>query len=409
MAWTASSFDNLLKRNYYGDVNRDLLERDNEAVGFVLRNKVFDGGQRIQAPVRVRRAAGSTHAQSETGGSPTAAQPVDTTAYDNMKFIYTNKEISQHLVNSTKASKYAYMKAVDDMVQDALGEQSDHIERHLFTVGSGALCAMSGAGTSSTVLNVATDFNFDMLYVGQVVDVFNTTLGTVNDIGVDGDIIASFDASAYTVTLTTGVADYASLSTSYSLFAGNTRSGTTNYSFNSLNDLCGTGSIHGITTTAGNYVEYVGYVQDLAGAALELKHVQKQIDETEKKNKGKIGMILSHDTILRNYQFDLIDPRVVQDPGDGLGGTGKIYFKGRSKERIELVSACYANPINRMWFIDKNAIQMHYTSYVDWCQDDHGHILHKKSAYPLYEALLGSEFNLIAFARYRLGYIDQIT
>ena len=403
---TATSFAELLKRNYYGEVLMDLLEKDNRAIQFLFRNKIFDGGSRIQAPVRYRRASGSTWYQSETGASPTAAEPSDTTAYDNMKFLYTNKEISQHLINSTRGKNYAYLKGVDDLVQDAVGEHADQMERHAFTTTVGCLCAMSGAGTSSTVLNVATDFNFDLLYVGQAVDVFRITEGDVNSVGKDGDTIASWDASAYTVTLTSGVAAYGSLSTSYGLFAANTRNGTTNYAPNSLNEICGTGNLHNVDVST--YTEYIGNVIDLS-AALDLKTCQRMIDEIEKKCKGKIGMIIGHDSILRDYQFDIIDPRTIQSPGDGTAGTGAIYFKGRSKKKIELVSSCYANPNDRLWFLDEDSTKTYYTAFTDWCEDDTGELLHKKSGYPVYEALLGSEYQLIAWARYRNGYIDNIT
>ena len=405
---TTTSFTNLLKRNYHGEVMMDLLEKDNKAVQFIFKNKIFDGGSDIRAPVRVRRASGSTWYQTETGSSPTAANPVQTIAYDNMKFLYTNKEISQHLINSTKTKSHAYLRALDDLAVDAAGEHADQMERHLFTTTVGCLCAMSGAGTSATVLNVATDFNFDMLYVGMAVDVFRITNGDVNSVGKDGDTVASWDASAYTVTLTSGVASYGSLSTSYGLFAANTRLSTANYAPNSINDICGTGTLHNITTTAGNYPEYVGNVIDLS-AALDLKNCQKMVDDIEKKCNGKIGMILGHDSILRDYQFDLIDPRTIQGPGDGLAGTGAIYFKGRSKARIELVGSCYANPNDRLWFLDRDSIKTYYTAFSDWCEDDNGYMLHKKSGSPVYEALLGSEYNLIAWARYRNGYIDNIT
>ena len=403
---TTTTFTNLLKRNYHGEVMMDLLEKDNKAVQFIFRNKIFDGGSDIRAPVRTRRASGSTWYQSETGSSPTAANPTQTIAYDTMKFLYTNKEISQHLINATKNKTYAYLRGVDDMATDAASEHADQMERHLFTTTSGCLCAMSGAGTSATVLNVATDFNFDILYVGMAVDVFRITEGDVNSVGVDGDTIASWDASAYTVTLTTGVADYTSLDTTYGLFAANTRSGTTNYAPNSLNDICGTGNLHNVDVSSST--EYVGNV-DTLGAALTLKACQQQIDDTEKHNGGEIGLILGHDSILRDYQFDIIDPRVIQAAGEGLAGTGAIYFKGRSKKRIQLVGSCYANPNDRLWFLDKNSIKTYYTAFSDWCVDDHGELLHKKSGSPVYEALLGSEYNLIAWARYRNGYIDNIT
>ena len=406
MAKDSSSFTNLLKNNYYPEVMMDLLEKDNRAVQFVFKNKKFDGGVRIQAPVRVRRASGSTWYQSETGQSPTAAEPTDTTAYDNMKFLYTNKEISQHLINSTRNKSYAYLRGVDDLATDASGEHGDQMERHLFTTDTGALCAMSGAGTSATVLNLATDFNFDLLYKGMAVDVLRITEGDVNSVGVDGDTVASWDASSYTVTLTTGVTDYSSLSTSYGLFASNTRYSTTNYAPNSLNDICGTGNLHNVLVAS--YPEYVGNVIT-ASAALDLKTCQRMVDEIERKCKGKIGMILGHDNILRDYQFDIIDARTIQEPGNGLAGTGAIYFKGRSKKRIELVGSFYANPNDRLWFLDQDSIKTYYTAFSDWCEDDNGELLHKKSGYPLYEALLGSEYNLIAFARYRNGYIDNIT
>ncbi len=403
---TSSSFTNLLKVNYQSPFLTDLIYRDNRAIQFIFGNKKFDGGTKIYRPVRVRRASGSTAYGSETGATPTAAEPVETNAYDNIKFMNTAKEVSQHLLNATKTKEYAYLKAVDDMVMDAKSEHADLMEKHLFTTTVGCLCAMSGAGTSATVLNVATDFCFDQLYVGMKVDVLRITQGDVNSIGVSGDTVASYSASAYTVTLTTGVANYASLTTSYGLFASGTRSGTTNYAPPSLNDICGTGDLHNVPVAT--YPEYIGIV-DTLNAALSLKRVQREIDNIEKKSHGEINMIMASDRVLQDYQFDLIDPRTSQPPGDGVGGTGAVYFKGRSKRQIELQTSCYANPINRMWFLDKSAFETFYTAFTEWMSDDNGNMLHKKSGYPTYEVTLGSEYLIMAVARYRLGYIDDIT
>jgi hypothetical protein len=316
--------------------------------------------------------------------------------------VDTHKEISQLVINLTKSGKLTYRKALDDLAIDALGEHKDFMNRALFNeAGYIATCA-SASDANTVVLAVGT--NMDQFYVGQAVDIFLISAGTVNSVGVDGDTIATVTKSTRTITLTTGVADYTSIDSTYGVSPGGCTSATTNLMPHGLPTLIGTATLHGVSVT--DYAEFKSKTLDLSGADVELTHIQEIIDEIELHSQGTVDSIMLGDALYRNIQFEIAEAQVQRGPGDGSLGTGPIVYRGRSNVQIPIDICAYANPTDRIYIFDSTAIVPYHGAWAEWMDDD-GKYLTKVSGYSKYEAALLTECQLLNQFRTRTGYVDN--
>jgi len=404
---TYTTFTDLLKRNYKKEYIRDAIVRDNSCVSWIFKKVEDATGERFQHPVLVRRASGSTSYVQEGGAHPTSANATRMIVYDNLKQIETSKQITQYLLDLTRSGNNTYLKSLNDTVIEAKDEMTDAMERQLFAeAGYAAICASADSGTSK-IITLAADTNMDQFYIGQKVEVLQTSTGTHNSVGSSAaTTITAISESTPSITLAAAVGNYSSVNEDYGVAVdGNFESGTGIYAF-SLNDLCGTTTgVHGVNTTT--YPEYVGHVVTY-GTNL-LKDIQKVVDKIEGRSKGNVDMIFAHDSLLRDVQYSICDPRYLTQPGDGRMGTGALTFKGRSNKQITIKSSVYANPIDRMFVVDSSSIKTYATSLFEWESDDTGNLLHKVSGYSYYEAVLHAYYQICAFARFHNGYVDAIS
>jgi hypothetical protein len=183
-----------------------------------------------------------------------------------------------------------------------------------------------------------------------------------------------------------------------------TTTGTTNNLPHGLPTLIGTGTLHGVTTSAGNYPEFVSYLKDAGSADLTLNMIQEVIDNIELVSKGKVDMIIMSDTLYRLVQFDIVDPQTYRSPGEGMAGTGPISYRGRSKGQIPIYIAAYCNPTDDVYILDSSAIVPYASCFAEWMDDD-GRYLSKVSGSRKYEASLGTEVQYLAQFRSRAGKI----
>gem|GEM_PF-3716307 len=407
---TKLSFTSLLMNDYLPGVCTDIMFMDNTELEPFFEKRQRFGGERIQRPVVTGRAAGSTIFHKDGGTLGTPASATKTIGYEDIKFIATSKEVSQHLLNVTKMKRLAYLEAVDFLVREAIEEQRNSMEKHFFA-DEGYLATCSSCASNSKTITFPTGTNMDQWEVGMAVSVLKKSNHTV-DAGVASDIIATIDVTNLQIVLTTGVATYTSIDSDYGVCAlGSVTVADGNLTPNSLYDIINITDLHNIEVAT--YTNYISYIKDLSGP-VELKGVQHVIDKLELRKHARLDRLWGHDTLLEDYQFELIDPRTIQQPGSGEMGTGSIYFKGRSKRRkkgevLPIEALVYSNPDDRLWFIQDDTIECWYSAFNEWMADDTGKILHKITGTAGYECDLGSEYNFFAIERYKLGALDNIT
>lgn len=410
---TSSTFANYLKTHYGPNVNEELLKGyNNDAIKFVFDGKIRAGGKNFTEPIRVRPASGSTAWHTESGATPTAAEPTDTVAYDSIKFMSTAKEVTQHMLNLTKVGGLTFRKAIDDLNQDAITEHRNDIYRALFAL-KGYVGICSSADNTGKIITMGTGTNMDQFYVGQSVEVLRISDNLHNSVGSSAaTTITAVTPATPSISLTAAVQAYQSVSSSYGVALGGVFSSGTNRSCVSIPDIVsstttGPATLHNITVAS--YPEWVSYYKSIAGT-LDPKDVQAAIDDCEMLRGGALDIILGHMSVVREYQFDLIDPKVmIMNEGSRDAGTGAVYYKGRSNKRLPVVAAAFCNPTDALFGIDKSSIRTMYTALTEWMSDDNGQVLHKKSGYSYYEATLGSEFQLLGYARYKNFCLDNIT
>ena len=410
---TKTTFTKLLMTDYRPGVCTDLMFRDNTELWPFFEKRKRTGGDKIYRPLLLTRASGSTIYHTETGNLATAAQRSKASAEDTIKFITTSKRVTQHLLNLVKVNKLRYLDAVDTLVEEAVDEQRDSMEKHFFATGGYlATCASAADANGKTTITFPTGTNMDQFEEDMAVAVLLQADHTTDD-GHAGTTIYSKDDDALTITLATTVSSAAGIDSTHGVCATGTCVDTPDVlSPNSLNDICNeTSTLHGLDIAT--YATYKSKIYDVSGAA-EIEVIQKMIDFGEGRRKARYDRIWGHDSTIRKYQFDLIDPRTLQQPGDGQMGTGAIYFKGRSKRRkkgevLPIETLVYANPTDRIWAIEDAVIEVFYTAFNEWMSDDTGKILHKVTGKAGYECDFGSEYQIMGFERYKLVAADNIT
>lgn len=410
---TKTSFTKLLMTDYRPGVCTDLMFRDNTELWPFFEKRKRTGGDKIYRPLILKRASGSTTAHTETGDLATAAQRTKAGAEDTIKFVTTSKRVSQHLLNLVKVNKLRYLAAVDTLVEEAVDEQRDWMEKHFFGEdGYLATCESAADSGGKTTITFPTGTNMDQFEEDMAVAVLLKADHTTDD-GHAGTTIYSKDDDARTITLATTVSSAAGIDNTHGVCAvGDCDDSDGILVPNSLNDICSeTSTLHGLDVAT--YANYKSKIYDVSGPA-EIEVIQKMIDFGEGRRKARYDRIWGHDSCIRNYQFDLIDPRTIQQPGSGEMGTGAIYFKGRSKRKkkgevLPIESLVYANPTDRIWAIEDAVIEIFYTAFNEWMSDDTGKILHKVTQKPGYECDFGSEYQMTGFERYKLVAADNIT
>lgn len=407
---TITTMDYLIKTQFTPEFNEDFIFFNNKFLEKIYKNRIPAMGSPINGPIRVRRASGSTAAIAEGASHPTAAQPTDYRVTDTLKIIDTHKTTSQLSINLTRSGALNYRTALADNIQDTVGEHGDYLDRAMFCeAGYMADCAASGH-TSSTVIRMRAGTNMRQFYIGQAVSVFKKSTGTIDTNGVASDTVAAIGttSSDYDLTLTTGVGVYGSLDTTDGVCALGAVSTTTNMQPHGIPDLIGTGTLHGVTTTAGNYPEFKAVVEDKAGADFELIDLQKVIDNIELVSKGTCDFIELSDDLYRLIQFDIADPQI-QREGSAKGhavGTGPIRYRGRSNEPLPIYICAYSNPTDDIYVGDSGGIQPYCSCFAEWMEDD-GKYLTKVSGSRHYETSLGTEIQNLAHFRTRLGKITN--
>lgn len=405
---TISTMDYLIKTQFTPEFNEDFIFFNNKFLKKIYKNRITAMGSPINGPIRVRRASGSTAPIAEGGSHPTAAQPTDYRVTDTLKIIDTHKTTSQLSINLTRSGALNYRTALADNLQDTIGEHGDYLDRAMFSeTGYMGSCAASGH-TSANIFRMLAGTNMRQFYIGQAISVFRKSLGTIDSVGVASDTITAIGTtnSYLDLTVTTGLADYTSLDSTDGVCALGAVSTTTNMLPHGLPDLIGTGTLHGVTTTTGNYPEFKAFVLDKAGADFALIDLQEGIDNIELVTHGTVDFIELSDKLYRLIQFDIADPQIQRAPGQGDVGTGPIRYRGRSNKPLPIYICAYSNPEDDIYLGDSSAIHPYSSCFAEWMEDD-GKYLTKVSGSRHYETSLGTEIQNLAHFRSRLGKITN--
>lgn len=251
---TLTTVDAALKETWTEENLADQLYNGNPFLERVKRLKKTQVGQAALTPIKVSRNAGYT-AFPASGATLNAAGNVGM-AQASWQYTHHAQQIriEGSAIDGTSSDVLSVAEVVDLEVSGALEAMNRKLTRQLFQNGD-ALLAQCGTTSSSTTvaLNATSGFNAierGWLEVGSVIDI-GTTANEVSvaDAVTVTAVVESSSAPTITVSgsaVTTSAANYVSLA--------NSRSGTTSYEMNGLQNIVSQTTDLGGLTVAANPV-----------------------------------------------------------------------------------------------------------------------------------------------------------
>jgi hypothetical protein len=333
-------------------------------------------GKNFTIPLHYGRNEG-VGARAEGGTLPTAGNQAYKECIVPMRYQYGRIQISGPTIKAARSNEGAFVRAVDSEMRGLEKDMRASMNRQAFGDGTGALavCADATDATSIVVNSTA------KLRVGMPVDIMVTATG-VSTAGVVGDVIASIE-SATEFTLTTGVATYASIDNTFSVYVSGSRN----------NEMMGLSGIVSDSATLQNlavsaYPWWKATVQANSGSnrAISDTIIQTAIDTLEANSSGMCTAMYTSFGVRRAYQALLTATKQLVNTQELQGGYKAISYLGGAHGSIPIIADKDA-PANKIFCVDENELAIYRLADFDWMQED-GAILSRVSGRDAYEAVL---------------------
>jgi len=375
---TLTTFDSILKNQYLGPI-REQLNSSSILYSRLEKNEDSVVGKNFTIPLHYGRNEG-VGARGEGGALPAAGNQAYKECIVPMKYQYGRIQITGPTMKAARSNEGAFLRAVDSEMRGLERDMKSSMNRQAFGDGTGALavCASASSATAITVDSTA------KLRVGMPVDVLVTSTGATTA-GVVGDTVASI-TSATVFVLTTGVATYASIGNTYSVYIAGSRN----------KEMMGLSGIVSATTTlqgldVSTYPWWVATVQNnpsSAGTARAISDsiIQKAIDTLESNSAGMCTAMYTSFGVRRAYQALLTTSKQLVNTQELQGGYKALSYLGGAHGMIPIIADKDA-PANKIYCVDENELSIYRLADFDWMQED-GAILSRVSGYDAYEAVL---------------------
>lgn len=263
-----STYDKALKQTWTSERLVGQFYNQNPFLDDIRRTQAYKVGKQAITPIMTDNT-GSYSALPSTGGTLNAADTVHMTqAVWNYTHHANQVKIDSAAIDGTSSNALSVANVIDTEVTSATDEIRRQITRQAFQAGN-SLVAVCGSTTTSTTIVLGTTAGQNALergwlHIGQTVDCGTTA----SEASIAGDIqitaVAS-DVTAPTITTGTSVsttsADYISIA--------NSRSGTTSYEMNGLQNIVSTSlDLGGLSVSANPRWQAAGV--DSTSQALDL-------------------------------------------------------------------------------------------------------------------------------------------
>lgn len=313
-------------------------------------------------------------------------------------------EITRPLMKNTAQRDNNFVNALSQEMKGLMRNLKDMENRQFFGYGSGLLATCSSASSATAITVETTVIGTRWLKVGQRVSVLLKSSGAVNSVGVASDVIAAIDATTGIVTLTTGVAVYASIDSTYGIYA---YAGATSYNLEpyglgaivSASDTV-TGGFMGILVAAGDY--WKSKVTAIGGA-VDMLDMDTMFDDVEQAGNGEISALIGSYGVLRAvnelYRTNHMYTNLVKMDD---GRPDVVPFRGKPILADKHCQKGY------LWFLDEKQLVRMVLSDWDFADEDGG-ILTKVSGYDKFTGYAAKYGNLGTFARNAHGVATGIT
>lgn len=235
MAATLTSVNPALDRVWTQRTLEEQLYQDTPFLDRIKKVNRYTVGEVARVPIHTGRNGGYT-ALPDAGGTLNAA---GNQQLNKAEFNYRNHNrqvaLQGSVIDGTDSTKNSVVDAVELEVKGALTDMSRDLQRQLFGNGDALICQCRTSNTNDVDLNTTsgqTAITRGWLYVGQPVDVGTTA----NEVAiVDNSLITAIDDTNWAFTVAAG--NQAGEGTTHYVSHANSRSGTTSYEMNGLQNI----------------------------------------------------------------------------------------------------------------------------------------------------------------------------
>lgn len=235
MAATLSSLNIALERVWTQKTLEEQLYQETPFLDRIKKTDRYTVGETARVPLHVSRNGGYTSLPAGGGNLNTAGNQ----GLQKAEFNYTNHHypvaVQGDAIDGTTGSSNTIVEAADLEIKGALTDMNRALTRQLFMNGDALIAQCRTSNTNDVDLNTtsgATAIARGWLYVGQPVDVGTTA----NEVAVvDNSLITAIDETNVAFTVAAG--NQAGEGTTHYVSHANSRSGTTSYEMNGLQNI----------------------------------------------------------------------------------------------------------------------------------------------------------------------------
>jgi hypothetical protein len=305
----------------YEDVLREVWTQDRLEKQFYDQNILLDQiektskykvGKVAKVPVHLDRSGGYTIVPEAGSASLNAAdnQKVGVAEFKHTRHWF-QVEIDTNAITSSEGP-LAVASAMDSEVTGAIENTRHQVAAQAFGDGTGNL-ARCGTSTSTTTITLASGDTWALdrgyLYPGLTIDI-GTTADEASQAA--SRVIQSVDYANNTITISGA---NVTTSSSHYISIANSRSGSTFYGMNGLNNIIGTGAFGGLTDE-----RWKSFAIDSASAALSLAKLLDVQRKIFQQRGGRPDWNLT--SPLQQQKFYLLLQSQARFDGDGSIGAG---------------------------------------------------------------------------------------
>jgi hypothetical protein len=348
------------------------------------RDQELFGNQAI-VPLHTGRSGG-IGARPESGALPAPGAQSYTKAVYNLKYLYGRVRVSGPSMAKTASEAGAFLQSLKSELDGIRNDLRKDVSRQVYGDGTGIVAALTGVGTGTATVTLASDepIRHGFVYVGMVVDIGTAANPTLESAS---RTITAVNVATPSITLDASIT---AAGTDKVFRAGAAGAGVVYEIDGGLQAAVSAaantyGGINAATT--GIWDNY----RDTTGGALALDNLMKAYNQ-QRVAGGNLTAIITSFGLQRAF-FNLLQSKVQYvTPTKLSGGFQSLDFQG-----MPLIADIDA-PFGKIFFLDESTLKVF--SNRDWhFLDEDGNVLKWNNGFDEWEAVLARYMNIGATRR----------
>lgn len=342
------------------------LNTANPVLSMIERDKESVVGAEIRMALRYGRTGGIGN-RADDGILPTPNSRKTKQASWGTKNIFARIQVTDKTMKASRSKEGAFISLLEADLEDAMADAKDNMARQTFGDGSGTLSLTKAA----TGVNVVPVVNPQYFAEGQIIDIVDTTGGTVKAAAREITVVNDDPTNP---TITIDGAAVTTLATDKVVISGNAGLELTGFGAVFTPD----NTLYGINRAQNKWFNPV--TKNVAGEISEVA-IQAQIDDTDRKAGGKTNFLLSSYGVRRAYQELQLANKRITDTMKLEGGYTAISYNG-----MPFVVEKYA-PNGYLYGLDLSTWKLYHIEDWSWLEED-GAVLNRVANQAIWEASL---------------------